>query len=104
MQKPASYHRSAVIYNEALAEAAEGLSEKLEDPEIQKWARSVGKQHRFHLKRHKLALEKIEAGEEVDEEPDSVQHRDAETGQYVSEEYANEHPSTTVQESDEVQA
>lgn len=37
--------------------------------------------------------------EEIDTE---VVHRDATDGQYVSEEYAGEHPSTTVRETEEV--
>ena len=61
MEKDRSYHESAVMYNEGLAAFAEELSEKIEHAEIRKWCKHVGKQHRFHARRHQLALEKIEA-------------------------------------------
>lgn len=60
MQDKSSYHRSAVQYNEALAAAAETQAEIVEHPEVKKWCRAIGKQHRFHAKRHKSALAKIE--------------------------------------------
>ena len=63
MQKDISYHSSAVQYNEGLAEAAEKLAETVEHPEVKKWCKSVGKQHRFHAKRHAAALAKLEKGE-----------------------------------------
>ena len=65
MEKDSTYHYSAVRYNEGLAEAAERLAETLEHPEIQKWCRGVGKQHRFHAKRHKAALSKMDSNEEA---------------------------------------
>ncbi len=66
MEKDSTYHTSAVQYNEGLAEAAEKLAETLKHPEIQKWCRGVGKQHRFHAKRHKAALSKLNANEDPD--------------------------------------
>lgn len=101
MEKDATYHRSAVQYNEGLAQAAEALAKTLEHPEIKKWCVSVGKQHRFHAKRHKSALEKIRAGEKVEDTNDvesEISHRDAGTGRYVTEEYADANPDTTVAE------
>ncbi len=59
--KSVTYHRSAILYNEELAARAEALVEEVEDPEVKKWCTSVGKQHRFHAKRHKSALEKLES-------------------------------------------
>ena len=46
----------------------------------------------------------VEAGEpfgnvfDNSTEPDTITHRDAETGKYVTEEYADDNPSTTVRE------
>lgn len=56
MSKSSTYHRDAVRYNEAVALAAEGVAEELEDPQIKQWATSVGKQHRHHEARHRAAL------------------------------------------------
>lgn len=59
MQKDQSYHESAIKYNEGIAEFAENLAPTLEHAEVQKWCTSVGKQHRFHAKRHRSALNKL---------------------------------------------
>jgi len=59
MQKDQSYHESAIKYNEGIAEFAENLAPELEHEEVQKWCTSVGKQHRFHAKRHRSALNKL---------------------------------------------
>jgi hypothetical protein len=59
MARTQAYHKSAIIYNERLAEAAEALVPELEDEEVKKWCTSVGKQHRFHAKRHRMALNKL---------------------------------------------
>lgn len=59
MARTQAYHKSAIIYNERLAEAAEELAPTLEDEEVRKWCTSVGKQHRFHAKRHRSALNKL---------------------------------------------
>lgn len=59
MQKDQAYHESAIQYNEGLAEFAEELAPKLEHAEVRKWCTSVGKQHRFHAKRHRSALNKL---------------------------------------------
>lgn len=59
MQKDQAYHKAAIIYNEKLAECAEELAPTLEHEEVKKWCTSVGKQHRFHAKRHRLALNKL---------------------------------------------
>lgn len=60
MQKDLSYHQSAIAYNDALAVAAHEIAGKIPHPEVQKWCRSVQKQHEFHAKRHRSALKKIE--------------------------------------------
>lgn len=65
MQKNQAYHQSAVKYNEVLAAAAEELAPTLEDETVKKWCTAVGKQHRFHAKRHKSALSKILSKEEA---------------------------------------
>lgn len=149
MQDKLVYHEDAILYNESVAKEAESLNDRLRDPEIKKWARAVAKQHRHHLKRHRSALRKLQAGEEPEsveilpegldvpplneeesnldaipvEVPDTrsvaeqqaefaaemssqeataeadapdVNYHDAGTGQFVSEEYAKEHPDTTV--------
>lgn len=59
MQKDQSYHESAIAYNEGLAEFAENLVPRLEHEEVKRWCTAVGKQHRFHAKRHRSALEKF---------------------------------------------
>jgi len=59
MQKDQSYHESAILYNEGLAEFAENLAPTLEHEEVRKWCTAVGKQHRFHAKRHRSALNKL---------------------------------------------
>ena len=64
MQKDASYHRSAIQYNEELAEFAESLAGDLEDPEVARWSMSVSKQHRFHAGRHRKALAKLQTEEQ----------------------------------------
>jgi len=59
MQKDQAYHKAAILYNEGLAEFAENLAKTLGHPEVQKWCVAVGKQHRFHAKRHRSALNKL---------------------------------------------
>jgi len=59
MQDRERYHESAVEYNEKMAIAAEELVDYLQDPVVKKWCVGIGKQHRFHLKRHRAALAKI---------------------------------------------
>lgn len=106
MQKDASYHKSAIQYNEELAEKAEELAEKVEHEEVQRWSRSVAKQHRFHAGRHKKALAKLESsgektvstedgGEDRVLDDERTVHKSAEDGQFVSAEEAAEHPDTT---------
>lgn len=65
MQKTPAYHESAIAYNEGLAEAAEKLAPTLEHEEPRKWCIAVGKQHRFHAKRHRSALSKLLAKQEA---------------------------------------
>jgi hypothetical protein len=59
MQKDQAYHESAIAYNEGLAEYAENLATTLEHEEVKRWCTAVGKQHRFHAKRHRNALNKL---------------------------------------------
>jgi hypothetical protein len=114
MHKDISYHRAAVQYNEELANLAEDLANRLEHEEVARWALSVSKQHRFHAGRHKKALTRLENApegtvDEGDDEEDKnedvvppeeqVAYRSAETGEYVSEEFAEANPTTTVKES-----
>lgn len=61
--KDRSYHESAIVYNEGLARAAEEQADRVEHPIPKKWNNAVAKQHRFHEKRHRAALEKIIARE-----------------------------------------
>lgn len=59
MQKDQTYHESAIAYNEGLAEFAENLVPTLEHEEVRRWCAAVGKQHRFHAKQHRSALNKF---------------------------------------------
>lgn len=109
MPKDASYHRAAVRYNEQLAIRAEELVDELEHEEVSRWARSVGKQHRFHEGRHRRALDKIEhggkktvqtedGGEDRVIDDERIVHRSAVDGRFVTEEAAEQSPDTTVSE------
>lgn len=90
MPKDSTYHRSAIQYNEALAVVAEEQADLVEDPEVKKWCRSVGKQHRFHAKRHRSALAKLEQSDSnLTPEPSSVEVSiadDVDTGKDVTDE------------------
>ena len=59
MQKDQAYHEDAITYNEDIAEFAENLAPKLKNETVNQWCLSVAKQHRFHAKRHRSALNKI---------------------------------------------
>jgi hypothetical protein len=59
-QKDAAYYRSAIQYNEELSDFAKGLADRLENPEVARWARSVSKQHKFHARLHKKSLARVE--------------------------------------------
>ena len=75
MARNPAYHQSAIIYNERLAEAAEELAPTIEDEEVRKSCTSVGKQHRFHAKRHRSALNKLLTKQEaapVEQIPDGL--------------------------------
>lgn len=72
MQKTEAYHQAAIQYNEGLAEAAEDLAPSLEHEEVKKWCIAVGKQHRFHAKRHKSALNKLQTKQDQDTSPVEV--------------------------------
>jgi len=75
MQKDQAYHEAAIAYNEGLAEFAENLVPTLGHEEVRKWCTAVGKQHRFHAKRHRSALNKIilkEKPEIVESIPDGL--------------------------------
>lgn len=98
MMKDASYHKSAIQYNEELAEFAEGLSSRLEHPEVSRWARSVSKQHKFHAGRHKQALSKMEHPSPPEETREEVVHKSAVDGQFVSPEFSDENPDTTYEQ------
>jgi hypothetical protein len=110
MQKDASYHKAAVYYNSELAKRAEDLVDELEHDEVRRWARSVGKQHRFHEGRHKKALQKIESGgaktaetedggEDRVVDDERIVHKSAVDGEFVSAEEAEANPKTTYETS-----
>lgn len=108
--KDASYHRSAVMYNEELAAFAEELSTRLPHEEVARWARSVSKQHKFHAGRHKKALAKLaqnsdtksveteDGGEDHIVEDERVVHKSAKDGKFVSAAEADANPDTTFEE------
>lgn len=108
MQKDASYHKAAIQYNEELADFAEGLADRLDHEEVSRWCRSISRQHKFHAGRHKKALSKLEEDPMSIEDDEDVEtavvddigivHRSAETGEFVSSDYAEDNPSTTVTE------
>ena len=72
MQKDQAYHEAAIAYNDAIAEVAEEVAPTLGHPEVQRWCTAVGKQHRFHSKRHQSALNKILARESYEENVEQV--------------------------------
>jgi hypothetical protein len=71
MQKDASYHESAIRYNEEIAKFAEDLEPTLEHDEVKRWSRAVAKQHRFHAGRHKKALNKLQSSDQDNEVEDA---------------------------------
>lgn len=79
MDRDESYHQSAIEYNDGLAEAAQKLSESVEHPVIKKWCRGIVNLHRFHAKRHRAALAKMQGldAEEFDSSPASEPIEDA---------------------------
>lgn len=109
MQKDRSYHEAAIQYNEEIEEFANELATRLEHEEVARWARSVAKQHHFHAGRHKKALAKFDSqdvdtvntedgGEDRVVDDERVVHRSAVSGEFVSEEFSEEHPRTTTEE------
>lgn len=112
--KDESYHESAVYYNEEVQKAIEKIAENIAHPVPRKWALSVARQHKYHAGRHRRALTKLreegagavveteDGGEVVVLDDERTVHRSAESGQFVSEETADAHPATTVQETVEV--
>lgn len=74
MAKTTAYHEAAVQYNKEAMEFFAGLSERLQDPIISKWAFGISRQHEFHMKRHekvlaKKAAEPAETAEAPEEAP-----------------------------------
>jgi len=73
--KDQAYHEAAILYNEGLAVAAENLAPSIDNEEVKRWCSAVGKQHRFHEKRHRSALQKIlahQTPETVEQIPDGL--------------------------------
>lgn len=62
--RDASYHESAIVYNDALAEFAKELSSRIEHPEVARWPLAISKQHEFHAERHRNSLAKLKQREE----------------------------------------
>lgn len=109
MQKDRSYHEAAIQYNEEIENFANELATRLQHEEVARWARSVAKQHHFHAGRHKKALAKFDSqdvdtvntedgGEDRVFDDEKVVHRSAASGQFVTQEFADDHPRTTVEE------
>lgn len=98
MLKDASYHQAAIQYNGELAKFAEDLADELGHPEVERWARSVAKQHRFHEGRHQKALDKIER-----HQAKTVNTEDGGEDTTV-EEHVSTSPSTTPDTPDATQA
>lgn len=69
MAKDATYHRSAVLYNEGFMKFARDMADKVDHEDIKQWCLSIANQHEFHLERHRKALEKMEKN--VSETPDN---------------------------------
>jgi rubrerythrin len=68
IEKNESYHRAAIMYNDELAIFAAELSDRLEHPEVARWARSVSNQHKYHARGHKKALSRLERKQKKFEE------------------------------------
>lgn len=66
MEKDATYHESAIRYNDELAQFADQLADTLEHTEVKRWCRSVAKQHKFHLGKHERALKRLNEKEELE--------------------------------------
>jgi hypothetical protein len=95
MQDKEIYHASAVQYNEALAIAAEEQASSVQDPVVKKWCTSIAKQHRFHLKRHRAALAKIQGEARVltpEEMPAQTHEKSVaeEQAEFAAQQQANE--------------
>ena len=67
--KSETYHLNAIKYNETFAECAEALFHEIEDPEVKRWVKSIGHQHRYHANRHKSSLKKLQEGSLKKNEP-----------------------------------
>lgn len=65
--------RDGVRYNRTIAEAAEAVAADIEHPEIQAWATSVGKQHRFHEQRFQGTLDRLEKKQASEPEGTAVE-------------------------------
>lgn len=76
--KDRSYHESAIAYNEGLAICAEAQADSIEHPIPKKWNAAVGKQHRFHEKRHRAALEKLIAREAAEADAPIIDSKESE--------------------------
>ena len=99
MTKDADYHEAAIKYNDGLANYAAELAETLENEIVKKWCLSVSRQHAYHARRHKKQLARLnEGGGDQSENETQTINRSAETGQFVTEEFAEENPETTVEE------
>lgn len=109
MQKDRSYHEAAIQYNEEIETFANELATRLQHEEVARWARSVAKQHHFHAGRHKKALAKFDnqdvdtvntedGGEDRVFDDEKVVHRSSVSGEFVSEEFADNHPRVTQEE------
>lgn len=103
MQDKEVYHASAVQYNEALALAAEKEAESVQDPVVKKWCLAVAAQHRFHLKRHRAALAKVQGKKHVltPEEMPAHTHEVPPTNAHVEKTVAEEQEEFAAQQNDE---
>lgn len=57
--KDEQFYRDAIMYNDAIANAAARIQRKVKNPEIKRWAEAVRKQHHDHGKVHRKILRRL---------------------------------------------
>lgn len=69
MSKTVTYHQAVVQYNQEAMEFFEGLSTRLEDPMVAKWAKGISQQHKFHMNKHLRKIDRLAQQEVVEAAP-----------------------------------
>lgn len=95
--------RDGVRYNRTIAEAAEAVAADIEHPEIQAWATSVGKQHRFHEQRFQGTLDRLEKKQAGESEGSAVETSEPQSIAEQQAAFAAQQEETSLPEVPEVQ-